>query len=110
MSTDPVTFLLAAAMRMPRGAIERLTEGLIAGLDAMDGDPDIELNGDELDTCGDEGDYSINERADQAEPIEGTGNDQLKPGTLEDAEDDDPIGKSIRVLSVMPTLHRGRRG
>jgi hypothetical protein len=42
MSTDPVRFLLAAAMRMPRESVERLTEGLIAGLDAMDGDPDLE--------------------------------------------------------------------
>jgi hypothetical protein len=42
VSTDPVTFLLAAAMRMPRGAIERLTEGLIASLDTLDGDPDLE--------------------------------------------------------------------
>jgi hypothetical protein len=34
MSTDPVRFLLAAAMRMPREAVERL--------DAIDGDPDLE--------------------------------------------------------------------
>ncbi len=42
MSTDPVDFLLRAAMRMPRPSIERLAEGLIAGLDAIDGDPDLE--------------------------------------------------------------------
>jgi hypothetical protein len=42
MSTDPVRFLLAAAMRMPREAVERLAEGLIDRLDAIDGDPDLE--------------------------------------------------------------------
>ena len=42
MSTDPVDFLLRAAMQLPRPAIERLTERLIAGLDAIDGDPDEE--------------------------------------------------------------------
>jgi hypothetical protein len=47
MSTDPVSFLLAAALQMPRGAIERLTEGLIASLDAIDGDPDLEPDADE---------------------------------------------------------------
>jgi hypothetical protein len=42
MSTDPVDFLLRAAMRLPRQEIKRLTEGLITGLDAIDGDPDVE--------------------------------------------------------------------
>jgi hypothetical protein len=49
MSTDPVRFLLAAAMRMTREAIGRLTEGLIAGLDALDGDPDLEPDDDRED-------------------------------------------------------------
>lgn len=40
--SDPVDFLLRAAMRLPRPAIERLADGLIAGLDAIDGDPDLE--------------------------------------------------------------------
>lgn len=40
--TDPVDFLLRAAMRLPRPAIERLTAGLIDGLDDLDGDPDLE--------------------------------------------------------------------
>ena len=55
--TDPVDFLLRAAMRLPRPAIERLTEALIAGLDALDGDPDVELNGDELDGSMGEDDF-----------------------------------------------------
>ena len=46
MSTDPVRFLLAAAMQMPRESVERLTEGLIARLDNMDGDPDLEPDDD----------------------------------------------------------------
>ena len=39
-------FLHAAAMRMPRESVERLTEGLIAGLDTLDGDPDLEPDDD----------------------------------------------------------------
>jgi hypothetical protein len=42
VSTDPVDFLLRAAMRLPRPAIERLTESLISGLDEIDGDADLE--------------------------------------------------------------------
>ncbi len=42
MSTDPVQFLLMAAMRLPRPSIEQLTEGLINGLDTIDSDPDLE--------------------------------------------------------------------
>jgi hypothetical protein len=42
LSTDPVDFLLRAAMRLPRPAIERLTDGLIDRLDDLDGDPDRE--------------------------------------------------------------------
>ena len=47
MNTDPVQFLLTAAMRLPRPAIERLTEGLITGLDLLDGDPDLEDSNDQ---------------------------------------------------------------
>ena len=43
MITDPVQFLLAAAMRLSRPSIERLTDGLIAGLDLLDGDADLEV-------------------------------------------------------------------
>ena len=46
MSIDPVTFLLKAAMRLPRPDVERLTECLIAGLDHLDGDPDLEPDDD----------------------------------------------------------------
>jgi hypothetical protein len=55
MSTDPVLFLLKAAMRLPRPQIERLAEGLIAALDTLDGDPDLEEDdhsGDPLDLEG----------------------------------------------------------
>ncbi len=46
MSTDPVDFLLRAALRLPRPSIDRLVEGLIDGLDALDGDADLEGGGD----------------------------------------------------------------
>jgi hypothetical protein len=47
VSTDPVDFLLRAAMRLPRPSIERLADGIITGLDALDGDPDLEPSGDD---------------------------------------------------------------
>jgi hypothetical protein len=40
--TDPVDFLLRAAMRLPRPAIERLADRLIHSLDMTDGDADLE--------------------------------------------------------------------
>jgi hypothetical protein len=46
VSTDPVDFLLRAAMRLPRPAIERLADGIITGLDALDGDTDLEPDAD----------------------------------------------------------------
>jgi hypothetical protein len=54
VSTDPVDFLLRAALRLPRPAIERLAESLIDGLDRLDGDADLEP---ETDFClaGDDG-------------------------------------------------------
>jgi hypothetical protein len=47
VSTDPVDFLLRAAMRLPRLSIERLADGIITGLDMLDGDADLEPNGDD---------------------------------------------------------------
>ncbi len=44
--TDPVDFVLRAAMRLSRPEIERLADGIIAGLDALDGDPDLETDDD----------------------------------------------------------------
>jgi len=41
VSTDPVDFLLRAALRLPRPAIERLTDGLIACLDESDGREEV---------------------------------------------------------------------
>jgi hypothetical protein len=52
--TDPVDFLLRAALRLPRSSIEMLTEGLIAGLDAIDGDTDLEPEEDHC-LAGDDG-------------------------------------------------------
>lgn len=92
--TDPVDFLVRAAIRLQRSEIERLTEALITAMDALDGDTDVELNGDEADKSGDEGDYSINERIDQSEPVATAGNDQFNAGVPEDAEDDDPVGSN----------------
>jgi hypothetical protein len=110
VKTDPVMFLLAAAMQLPRSSIEMLAEGLISGLDAMDGDTDMELNGDEADASGDEGDYSVNEREDQSALMFGTGNDQFNPGTPEDAEDDDPAGDPTEIALTPPIALWRRMG
>jgi hypothetical protein len=55
IASDPVDFLLKAALRLPRASVERLTEGLITGLDAIDGDPDIEPDDEDEEHDGREG-------------------------------------------------------
>jgi hypothetical protein len=55
--TDPVDFLLRAALRLPRPAIEALTDGLIAGLDDIDGDPDCEPDDQDEEHDGREEDW-----------------------------------------------------
>lgn len=49
----PSTALPPNLAAMPRNAVHDLIELLIVELDARDGDPDVEANGDELD--GDQG-------------------------------------------------------
>ena len=65
MKADHVDFVLRAAMRLPRPAIERLTEGLIAALDALDGDPDLEDD----DPAGDLLDNSEGEELYETRPL-----------------------------------------
>lgn len=50
----PLSVLLSAIPSLPRAVLSRLTERMIDRLDAMDGDPDLEPNGDDERT-GDEG-------------------------------------------------------
>jgi len=47
--TLPVDLLLGAIPSLPRKTLDRLVERAIAQLDELDGDPDLELNGDEHD-------------------------------------------------------------
>jgi hypothetical protein len=54
MSTDPIGSLLRAAMRLPRPAIERLTDGLVASMDEIDGDPDLEPDDEDEEHDGQE--------------------------------------------------------
>ena len=49
--------LLASIPSLPRAELSRLTERLIDRMDELDGDPDIEVNGDELDGTGGEDDF-----------------------------------------------------
>lgn len=56
-ATLPLDLLLSAIPSLPRPALERLTARMIDALDTMDGDTDVEANGDELDGTGGEDDF-----------------------------------------------------
>lgn len=53
----PIDVLLSAIPSLPRHALDRLVERAIDHMDASDGDPDLELNGDELDSSLNEEDF-----------------------------------------------------
>lgn len=52
----PLDVVLSAIPSLPRALLARLVERAIECLDEMDGDPDIEPNGDETDHSGGEDD------------------------------------------------------
>jgi len=54
---DQLAPMLRAIPSLPRPVLARLTERMIERLDQLDGDPDIEPNGDELDGTGGEDDF-----------------------------------------------------
>lgn len=56
-SALPLPAVLASIPSYPRPVIERLVTRMIEHLDAEDGDPDEETNGDELDFNGAEDDF-----------------------------------------------------
>jgi hypothetical protein len=49
--------MLAFIPSLPRAELARITERLIDRLDTLDGDPDLELHGDELDGSNGEDDF-----------------------------------------------------
>jgi hypothetical protein len=53
----PVLAFLMGVPVAPRDAIERVIQAAIDALDTMDGDPDLEADGDELDGTGGEDDF-----------------------------------------------------
>lgn len=55
----PLSLIGQAIPRLSRHDLEALTERLIETLDLLDGDNDLELNGDELDGTGGEDDFCI---------------------------------------------------
>jgi hypothetical protein len=62
-SALPLSAVLGAIPSYPRPVIERLVIRLIEHLDAQDGDPDSEANGDELDGSSGEEDIPIPSRS-----------------------------------------------
>jgi len=54
----PIAFALGVPMA-PRSAVEAVIETMIAALDTIDGDDDIEPNGDELDGQRDEDAFMV---------------------------------------------------
>lgn len=53
----PVLSYIVGAPAAPRAAVEALIEAAILALDTLDGDPDFEFNGDELDGTAGEDDF-----------------------------------------------------
>jgi hypothetical protein len=56
---ESVNLLLQAAMQLPRGAIELLTDRLISSLDDLDGDPDLEPDDLDYEHDGREEEYPL---------------------------------------------------
>lgn len=91
--------LARAIDRLSRKEIEHLTQALIDRLDMMDGDPDLEDNGDREGSDGDCGDIAWFEW-DQREALGQLSEHELPVAThayqwhamTEDDEDDDPAG------------------
>lgn len=61
-AAQPLDRLFAVLPSMPRPILARLTAQLIERLDELDGDTDVETNGDELDGTGGEDDFMHHER------------------------------------------------
>jgi len=57
MTGAPLDALLSAIPSLPRAMLDRLVAGMIDRLDELDGDPDIEPNGDEHDGNPGEDDF-----------------------------------------------------
>lgn len=55
--TAPLDVVLSVIPSLPRAVLARLVERAIECLDDLDGDPDVELNGDETDRSGSEDDF-----------------------------------------------------
>jgi phage terminase Nu1 subunit (DNA packaging protein) len=55
--TLPLDLLLSSIPSLPRRALDRLAQRAIDRLDELDGDPDVEANGDELDGSLGEDDF-----------------------------------------------------
>lgn len=53
----PILAFLMGVPVAPRSAVERTIQAAIDALDLLDGDPDLETNGDELDGTGGEDDF-----------------------------------------------------
>lgn len=85
-SALPLSAVLASIPSYPRPVIERLVSRLIETLDEDDGDTDVELNGDELDSTLAEDELP----ADNSH--KGSLHWCMPSGDCEDDEDDDPAG------------------
>lgn len=57
LALEDISRMLSAIPSLPRPVLARLTDEMIQRLDEIDGDSDLELNGDELDGTGGEDDF-----------------------------------------------------
>ena len=83
--TLPLNVLLSSIPSLPRRALDRLAQRAIDRLDELDGDPDLELNGDELDGSLGEDDF----HSPSTSPWTGPGCPISDPGEDEDHDEPD---------------------
>ncbi len=92
MPAGRLTTFLALVEAFDRDEIETGVDLLIAALDARDGDPDIELNGDEADDDGDGRDVAYPEWDQRARRRKVTAGGSEMPGMTTATEDDEDGG------------------
>lgn len=65
----PVLAFAIGAPAAPRSAVEAMIERLVEALDTLDGDPDVELNGDEADGSPAEDEFMDHDRSGPGCPV-----------------------------------------
>lgn len=99
----PVLALALGARAAPRSAVEAIIERMIEALDRVDGDPDLELNGDEQ-----EDSEALQHCIDERGRFYGY---HLAPGDVDDDEEEVPLhpkyGTDQTIMLAAPPARAG---